>query len=58
MRIRDGKKSDPGWKKVGSGIGKNIPDLQHWFTGTVSEKQVPDPGHFGMDADPWIRTSD
>jgi hypothetical protein len=27
MRIRDGNTSDPGWKKVGSGI--NIPDLQH-----------------------------
>jgi hypothetical protein len=25
--IRDGKKSDPGWKKVGSGM--NIPDPQH-----------------------------
>ncbi len=25
----DGKKSDPGWKEVGS--GKNIPDLQHWI---------------------------
>jgi hypothetical protein len=29
MRIRDGKNSDPGWKKVGSGIEKNIPDPQH-----------------------------
>ncbi len=29
MRIRDGDSSDPGWKKVGSGI--NIPDPQHWF---------------------------
>jgi hypothetical protein len=29
---RDGKKSDPGWKKVGSRIrDKNIPDLQHWL---------------------------
>ncbi len=27
MRIRDGKNSDPGWKKFGSGI--NIPDSQH-----------------------------
>jgi hypothetical protein len=27
--IRDGKNSDPGWKKVGSGI--NIPDPQHWY---------------------------
>jgi hypothetical protein len=27
MRIRDGDSSDPGWKKVGSGI--NIPDPQH-----------------------------
>jgi hypothetical protein len=27
MRIRDGDGSDPGWKKVGSGI--NIPDPQH-----------------------------
>ncbi len=27
MRIRDGNNSDPGWKKVGSGI--NIPDPQH-----------------------------
>ncbi len=26
MRIRD-----PVWKKVGSGIGKNIPDPQHWI---------------------------
>jgi hypothetical protein len=26
MRIRDGDSSDPGWKKVGSGI--NIPDPQ------------------------------
>jgi hypothetical protein len=26
---RDGKKSDPGWKKVGSGSGINIPDPQH-----------------------------
>ncbi len=26
MRIRD-----PGWKKVGSGIKKNIPDPQHWW---------------------------
>jgi hypothetical protein len=25
MRIRDGKKSDPGWKKVGSGIRKKHP---------------------------------
>jgi hypothetical protein len=25
--IRDGKNSDPGWKKFGSGI--NIPDPQH-----------------------------
>ncbi len=29
MRIRDGDSSDPGWKKVGSGI--NIPDPQHWM---------------------------
>jgi hypothetical protein len=29
MRIRDGKKSDPGWKKFGSGI--NISDLHHCF---------------------------
>jgi hypothetical protein len=29
IRIRDGKKSDPGWKNVGSGI--NIPDPQHCF---------------------------
>jgi hypothetical protein len=28
MQIQDGKNSDPGWKKVGSGI--NIPDPQHW----------------------------
>jgi hypothetical protein len=28
MRIRNGKNSDPGWKKVGSRI--NIPDPQHW----------------------------
>ncbi len=28
MRIRDGDSSDPGRKKVGSGI--NIPDPQHW----------------------------
>ncbi len=41
-----------------SGIGKNIPDPQHWFTGTVSEKQVPDTVRFGMDPDPWICTSD
>ncbi len=27
-RIRDGKNSDPGWKKFGSGI--NIPDPQQW----------------------------
>jgi hypothetical protein len=27
MRILDGKNSDPGWKKVGSGI--NIPGPQH-----------------------------
>jgi hypothetical protein len=26
--IRDGKKSDPGWKTYGSGI--KIPDPQHW----------------------------
>jgi hypothetical protein len=26
--IRDGKNSDPGWRKFGSGI--NIPDPQHW----------------------------
>jgi hypothetical protein len=29
MRIRDEKNSDPGWEKVGSGIGINIPDPQH-----------------------------
>jgi hypothetical protein len=29
MRIRDGKHSDPGWKKFGSGT--NIPDLQHCY---------------------------
>jgi hypothetical protein len=29
MRIRDGKNSDPGWKKVGSGIRIIIPDPQH-----------------------------
>jgi hypothetical protein len=28
MWIRDGDISDPGWKKVGSGM--NIPDPQHW----------------------------
>jgi hypothetical protein len=29
-RIRDGKKSDPGWKKVGSRIGDKYPeDPQH-----------------------------
>jgi hypothetical protein len=22
---------DPGWEKVGSGIGKTIPDPQHWL---------------------------
>ncbi len=27
--MREGKNSDPGWKKVGSGIGRNIPDQQH-----------------------------
>jgi hypothetical protein len=27
MRIRDGKNSDPGWEKIGSGI--NIPDPHH-----------------------------
>jgi hypothetical protein len=26
--VRDGKNSDPGWKKFGSGI--NIPGLQYW----------------------------
>jgi hypothetical protein len=31
MRIRDGKNSDPGWEKVGSGIGKNNPDPLHWI---------------------------
>jgi hypothetical protein len=31
MRIRDGKNSDPGWKKFGSGI--NIPDSQHCMEG-------------------------
>ncbi len=31
MRIRDGDNSDPGWKKVGSGI--NIPDPQHCSRG-------------------------
>jgi len=31
MRIRDGDSSDPGWKKVGSGIGINIPDPPHWL---------------------------
>jgi hypothetical protein len=30
MRIRDGKKSDPGWEKFGSGI--NIPDPQDWYS--------------------------
>jgi hypothetical protein len=29
--IRDGDSSDPGWKKIGSGI--NIPDPQHWVQG-------------------------
>jgi hypothetical protein len=29
MRIRDEDSSDPGWKKVGSGI--NISDPQHWY---------------------------
>jgi hypothetical protein len=29
MPIRDGDSTDPGWKKVRSGI--NIPDLQHCF---------------------------
>jgi hypothetical protein len=27
--IRDGENSDPGWKKVGSRIGKNTPDPKH-----------------------------
>ncbi len=40
MRVRDGNNSDPGWKKVGSGI--NIPDPQHW-----------DPG-YQNDADPCV----
>ncbi len=32
MRIRDGKNSDPGWKKISDqGTGINIPDPQHWF---------------------------
>jgi hypothetical protein len=30
MQIRDGDSSDPGWKKVGSGIQDKIPDPQHW----------------------------
>ncbi len=32
MQIRDGKNSDPGRKKIGSGsgIGKNFLDPQHW----------------------------
>jgi hypothetical protein len=30
-RIRDGKNSDPGWKKFRSGI--YIPDPQHWWLG-------------------------
>jgi hypothetical protein len=33
MRIRDGDSSDPGWKKVGSGI--NIPDPPHWAKGAA-----------------------
>jgi hypothetical protein len=32
IRDRDGKKSDPGWKKVGSGI--NIPDPQNCLKGS------------------------
>jgi hypothetical protein len=35
VRIRDGKKSDPGRKKVGSGI--NIPDPPHCMKGTYLE---------------------
>jgi hypothetical protein len=50
MRIRDGKNLDPGWKKFGSGIGKNIPDPQHGFTGTLSEKQCSGSGTF------WYRS--
>jgi hypothetical protein len=30
IRIRDGKNSDPGWKKFGS--GKNIQDPQYYTT--------------------------
>jgi hypothetical protein len=33
MRIRDGKNSDPGWKKYGSGIRHKHPDPQHWSEG-------------------------
>jgi hypothetical protein len=31
MRIRDGKKSDPGWKISDLGSGINIPDPQYWL---------------------------
>jgi hypothetical protein len=34
MRIRDGKKSDPGWKNSVQGPGINIPDPQHCLNGT------------------------
>jgi hypothetical protein len=34
MRIRDGDSSDPGWKKLGSGI--NIPDPQHCLIQTTT----------------------
>ncbi len=33
MRIRDGKNSDPGWKKLGSWI--NIPDPHHCLGVTI-----------------------
>jgi hypothetical protein len=37
MRIRDGDSTDPGWKKVGSGI--NIPDPQHCLCPAVSQSR-------------------
>ena len=36
--IRDGDSSDPGWKKVGSGI--NIPDPQHWILEEVKQISI------------------
>jgi hypothetical protein len=42
MRIRDGDSSDPGWKKVRSGI--NIPDPQHWSAGILNPNAADNKG--------------